>query len=293
MKKTLLTFAVVMIAAWSVSAQDYAIKLNYPLKADQQYKYTASGTETTKNLVASDDQTISDEKSDSKADLASTVTVIAVDSFGRPTKESHTIETFSYTKDGNKKDLLSAGAKVVAFRQDSKMAFEVDGKEASSTVSKALERVIDISAGGPPDDEIFGTKERKKVGDSWSINEEAAKKSLEKQVEEGKLKVEKISGKTTLQKVTRVGDSDVVHLAATMNATVKPEIGVPVSNLSATMTGTMTGAIPADQAKGTREESMEIIFSMKGSMKPDPSAPTMKLDVTAKQTISITRKLLK
>jgi hypothetical protein len=131
------------------------------------------------------------------------------------------------------------------------------------------------------------------VGDSWSINEEAARKSLEKQVEEGKLKVEKISGKTTVKKVTKAGDTDVIHLAATLNATVKPDFGVPVSNVSATMTGTMSGAFPADQAKGTQEESMEMTFSMNGSMKPDPSAPMMKMDVTAKQTINTTRKLLK
>ena len=65
-------------------------------------------------------------------------------------------------------------SKAIALAFRTKTLFEIEGAPASGKVSKALDLVVNITSGGPTDDDIFGTTERKKAGDSWPINKAVA-----------------------------------------------------------------------------------------------------------------------
>src|SRR5688572_8530382 len=195
--------------------------------------------------------------------MESEATVLAVDAQGRPTKESHTI--VKLLEGAGKKPMLPAGTKVIASRPGRETVFEIAGKPATDAVAKALDLAVEITSGGPTDDEIFGTTERKKVGDRWPLNEALALKDANEKLVASGLNVTSVKGTTTLQKVTKEGGVEVLHLLGNMTATASPAAKGPFTSADTTMTITFTGAYPEDIAKSIRDESATMTMALKAS----------------------------
>lgn len=160
----------VLLTVSPALAQDYAIKMLHPLKAGQRYAFTSKASEANQSSMTAQGKVLKNAKDAFSAEMESEVTVLEVDSKGRPTKESHVVARL--VKDAAREEVLPAGAKVVASRPGTKMAFQVNGEPATPDVAKILNIVISITSGGPSDDEVFGSTQRKKVGDTWPINKD-------------------------------------------------------------------------------------------------------------------------
>jgi hypothetical protein len=280
---------IVLVAA-SVAAQDYAIKMQQPLKVGQRYQLTVVASQSSENSTTAEQRVLKNQKEELSLEMESEATVLAIDAKGRATKESHTI--VKLLQGTAKEPLLAAGTKVIASRSGPKMGFEIAGEPAASAVAKALDLAVSITSGGPTDDEIFGTAERKKVGDRWPLNEALALQDANKKLVGSGLAVAKIEGATTLQKVTKDGAGEVVHLRANLTATLAPGAQGPFTAVDATMTAVFTGAFPSDLTKSVREEGQTMTMVIKASGKPKPEGPVVQVTSTAKRSISRQSKLL-
>jgi hypothetical protein len=170
--------------------------------------------------------------------------------------------------------------------------FEIEGKPVPDAVAKALGLVVNIPSAGPTDDEIFGTTERKNVGDRWPVNEALALKDANEELADSGLRVVSVKGSTTLQKVTNDGGVEVLHLLANITAKMSPAAKGPLTFADATMTATHTGAIPTDVNKRVREEGTTISMTFKASGKPKPEGPVVQMSGTAKRSTTHHYKLL-
>lgn len=290
MKISFSLFVSILVAgstAWG--AEDYAIKMQQPLKVGQHYKFTTTASELSRTTMGSGGKVMQGQTNSITVDMESDVTVDQVDAQGRPTKETHKI--VKLLERGAKEPALAAGTKLVAMRLKEKMAFEVDGKPADATTTRLLALTITMNSGGPTDDEIFGTTERKKIGDSWKINQDAAMKDATEKMAGQGMTIESISGQTTLESVTKEGGTDVLHLKSNMTAKVNPKPQGPFTSAEAKMEANFTGAFPADPLKAKREEGVEMTMTFRGAGKPNPNGPEMELIGVTKRTSNSTSKL--
>lgn len=290
MNTTFALGSLVVILAASAAAQDYAIKISQPLKVGQRYKMTAVASSTMEGSTTSGTQVVKRDKNELSVEFESEVTVLAIDAKGRPTKESHTI--VKLLEGAGKESIVPAGTKVVASRPNQKMLFEIDGKSLTNAVAKALAEVVGITIGGPTDDEVFGTKERKKVGDQWPINEVLALQGVTEKLKGLNLSATNIKGTTTLHKVTKDSGGDVIHLLANMSTTMSPKVKPQSTHVTATMNLTLTGAFPADINKGVRVEGMTMTLILNTFGKQSPEGPLMQISNKAKTSTTHQYKLL-
>lgn len=286
MKTSFALCSLVVLLAASVSAQDYAIKLDQPFKVGQRYSLTATGTESSDMTMSSAQCTPQSQKENQVVEMESVVTVLAADAQGRPTKESH--EIVKLLQGAEKQPLLAVGTKVIASHPGRKTVFEIEDAPASGKVAKALALVVNITSGGSTDDDIFGTTERKKAGDSWPINETVAMKDANGKLASAGMNVTGVKGTTTLVNVTQAGGVDVSHIKATLNAAATPASGGPFTTGNTTLNATFTGAIPTDITKIAREDTETMNMVMKVSGKHGSDGPVMQMNLTAKR--SVTRK---
>lgn len=290
MKKSFSLGSLIILVAVSVTAQDYVIKMQQPLKIGQRYKFTVVASQSSENSLTAEQQSLKNQKEELSVEMESEVTVLAVDAKGRSTKESHTI--VKLLQGAGKQPMLVAGTKVIASRPSRKTMFEIAGEPAADAVAKALDLAITITSGGATDDEIFGTTERKKVGDQWPMNEALAVRDANEKMANAILSITSVKGSTTLQKITKDGDSDVLHLGANMTATLAPAPKSPFTNMNSTLTATFTGAFPVDVTKCVREEGETMNMIIQASGKPNPQGPEMQLSGKAKRSINRQYKFL-
>jgi len=284
--------SLIVLLTASVSAQDYAIKMQQPLKVGQRYNLTVVASDSTEMTMTSEQRVPQTKKEERDIEMESVATVLAVDAKGRPTKESHTI--VKLLQGATKEPLLAAGTKVIASRPARKRVFEIEGVPASGDVAKALDLAVNITSGGPTDDEMFGTTERKKIGDSWPLNETVAMRDVNDKLGAIGMSVTSVKGTTTLQKVTRDGDVDVLHFKGNLNATAtaSPAAKSPFASADTTMNATFTGAIPEDITKSVMEEGETMTMVMKASGKPNPEGLVMQMSLKAKRSVTHKCKLL-
>ncbi|HEX5221606.1 MAG TPA: hypothetical protein VFZ59_18725 [Verrucomicrobiae bacterium] len=282
--------SLIAFIAVSATGQDYAIKMQQPLKVGQRYKFTAVASEASDNSMTSGSRVLKEEKEELSVEMESEVTVLAVDAKGRATKQSHRI--IKLLQGAEKKPVLAAGTKVIASRSDQKKEFEIGGAPAPVAVAKVLNLAVEITPGGPTDDEIFGTKERKKVGDQWPLNEALALQGAKEILAASGATVRSVKGTTTLQKVTNEGGVEIIHLVGNVTTTLSPAPKGQFTFTDSTMNASFSGAFPSDFSKSARKEGETMSLEFKASGKPNPTGPMVQISAKSKQSATRQYKLL-
>ncbi len=169
-------------------------------------------------------------------------------------KTSLIVEKFTMTTNGATADAEPKGTVIHSSVVDRKDVHEIDGKAVDRTVAQALDMVVSLSHGAPTDDEILGTKDRKKKGDSWDVNAGKARAAMESSADGAE--ISNITGKTTLADVT--GDS--LEITAHLTGSVKPPLPPSVTVDQGSMEVDFAGAFPIDPAKCQSKDTQ--IFSL-------------------------------
>jgi hypothetical protein len=192
MKVAAVLFSILAVSGTLFSQQDYGIHLDRPLKSGDQSQVLVSGKSFEEILITSDAEVVQHTKDEFSVEYTVTRKVLEVERAGRPSKVQDTIQRLWVTRAGNRTELAPPGAILVATIEDKKKKFRIDDKTVSTETAKALKVVIDISTGGATDDDIFGTRTRKKVGDSWNMNTVAAAEDLQRRSD---VELRNLSGK--------------------------------------------------------------------------------------------------
>jgi hypothetical protein len=208
--------------------------------------------------------------------LVAAATILAIDPKADATRIEYRIESCQKTEDGMTEEVLPAGRRVVAeSNADGQTMFTVDGDPALEDISKALGVVISAhTPGTPSDDEIFGTPERKRVGDTWSINAETTAAFLSKTGL--KVSPENLKGTVSLDAVKTVEGVKALALTARLNARgMVMDLPDFMQLEKSSMTGVFTLLAPADPQVPNllpNKITMQIAFRAKGQ-KPDTGSP--------------------
>lgn len=272
-----------------LAAQDFSILLNRKVKAGDQYGVTGIGHSQQLMNMSMNGQAMPAKQEEMDVEFVAAATVVEATPNGREKRTSFIITKATRTVKGMGSELLPAGTVMVAERVGSKTQFTVDGQPLAADVAKAIDLIVSMGSDeGANDDIIFGTKERKKVGDSWPLNAKAAAEDMTSKSNGAmKLTEKSISGTTTLVEIVKAKTGDALHLAATMKMTdvtldLPPGMKVESSHFDAQM----KGLFPADPAKRSLSQFMamqgEIVC---GGMVGDR---TMAMTMTMKQSADIT-----
>lgn len=257
MKTNFLPFAFLTLLAPVVFAQDYEIRIERPHKAGDQFKVSS----TTK-MSQSSSQTFNDGAPQGgtreyTVQFEGVEKVLEVDAQGRETKATLTVSKFTMTEAGVSRDLADKGTIINCSVADNKPVYDIDGAKPMMgiTLKQALLGVIEMGHGQPTDDELFGTKERKKKGDSWDINAGLAKTAFAQEAEGAELT--EISGKTTVDDVA----GDNLKISAHTKGKFKPPLPPQVIVDDATIEQVFGGTFPIDVTKLDPVETAELTIS--------------------------------
>jgi len=266
-------------------AQDYEIKLTRPTEVGAEYHIAVVGHDSMKSTVKADGKVVEEQSKNFSVDFESDVKALEVDKNGKPSKVSLTVDKCILKEGGAEKPLLAKGAVVIASLKDDETVFEIAGQPVDAETAEALDLVVVLGRNRASDDEVFGTKERKKVGDHWAMNAELAAEDLQDVMKGSTVKKEDVAGTVTLDKVVKVGTTDCLQISAEMTVSnvTMPDRKVAQMKVQAHF----LGLFPIDFSKDITEESDSITMSITVKDKPDPDGPEIVVESVAEQSLNV------
>lgn len=274
----------ILVASIPVFGQDYEIRLHRPSRVGEKTKVLATGKESEEVSVTSAGRTLRQEKKEFSVELEGVSTTLEVSPKGKPTRLSFQIGKFVKTEAGLQKELLPRDTVVTASRRGAKMVFEVSGTPVSPEIEKALGVVISIGGTDSTDDDMFGTRERRRIGESWGVNKSALAASMNT---DPRMTMRDIDGQVTLKDVIKGKPGPVLVLTVDVKGKPVPTAAdqrPPVQDALMHMTG--TAELPADPSQERLKETMEMTFSGRMTRSPNPNGPQVDARVLSRRSMT-------
>jgi len=239
-------------AATPIPGEEYVVRMTRPKKVGDRRRVEATGSTKEAQRVTVAGQEVGKEEKVLSARLVAVQTILAVDAKSNPSRVEYLIESSERSSGEKTVEILPAGTRVIAESKDGETVFHVDGTPSLSAETIAALKVVitahDPSA--PSDDEIFGTRERRRVGDKWSMNTEAAARDFSKRGMT--ITAEDLTGAVQLDGVQSVEGVKALGVSARLHGKNLKIPAVPkgVTLEKAEMDGEMAAVYPADPAVG-------------------------------------------
>jgi hypothetical protein len=166
--------ALLGLMASRARAQDYQIRMTLPAhvgeRADAQYV----ATQTMHQVMNYDDHETKRDESE-RVELDGIEEVKRVDGSNRATQVALEIKRCEEVlKDGTHRTIIPAGQTLLATAKKGEAELKLDHGTLNKKDEALVRLIVHLrEREGPSDDEMFGTKERQKIGSSWPINAEA------------------------------------------------------------------------------------------------------------------------
>ena len=287
---TAVALAVVLLAAVSVRAAEpeptapdaaaHEIRLHRPVRAGQSYRMAAVGRQEARRVVTSGGKVVQDKARSFSVDFESVVTILKADANGKSLRQKHVVVTCTRFQDGRRTTLIAKGKVVIASAREADTAFDIDGRPVDKDVAEALSLVVGLSRDTPTDDQLFGTPDRQRVGQSWPVNATLAAAGMRKR--KLPVKDEDVSGTVTLEKLTKVGHTDCLQIAVDLAAKNLP-LPLPrdVAIQRAELQVKLLGFFPIDASRQPIEKTREMRITLRSTATPDPAKP----ELTYRETV--------
>jgi hypothetical protein len=253
--KSWLSAVLLVLPLLPVRAQEYEIRMHRPSKVGDKFQTTVAAKEIQETTIAANNNPVESKKEDRSVAFSGVVEVLAVDAKGMPVKISATVEKLMKNEAGASSEVVPKGDVIVASLDGRKQVYQINGTPAGADVAKALDLTFSLSTSGVTDDEVFGTNEKKKAGESWGINAELAKKDF---AESFGLNVEKMAGKVTFIGVANRADGDVLKLGVVMTIKAMPPMPPNFVVDQSSAEARMEGEFPVDATRPRPNESMSL-----------------------------------
>jgi hypothetical protein len=269
-------------------AQDYEIRLDRPDPVGTRFHLSAVGNQSTVQLLKQGNKVIQDTNVKFTVEAELAVTVLAVSKKDHNTRVKLEVERLTRIEGDVKKELLPKGSVVTVSWDGKDQAFEMAGGALAPDTEESL-KLLDLvtdDPDGPTDDEVLGTKDRKKVGDHWEGNAELMAKLVGKS---GALvKKEDLKITTTLERVIMLDKTECMQLGTviTCDKFAPPlPLGLPVEKgvVKAVFSAKIPTAISLSEPG---EYSTDWTTSVIARGKPDPDADEVLLQMTIEQSLS-------
>ncbi|MCH8922812.1 MAG: hypothetical protein IIA67_06650, partial [Planctomycetes bacterium] len=203
-----------MLLTADITAQEFTIRLTRPSISGQRYQLVAQAVRTRHVVTKKDGEVVRDQKSQKTVELDAEVTVMRLNATGRVSQKLLVIERCVQTEGESRRELLDKGDVLIVSNLDGKPTFRLKGSVLTPSATKALELIFGSKSRKVDDDELFGSRQRRKVGDSWPVNAEAVARSLKGEGID--VKSEQVSGQMQLARRLKYADVDSLHIAGRM-----------------------------------------------------------------------------
>lgn len=269
--KIVRTLIIAALLPLALTAKDYTIKLHRPAQVGEKFRVELSGSEaTTTARQVGDEEEAETEKWSAR--LKGIVTVLKVSPLGGVVKLQVNVESFTTTEGKFTDEALPKGAVIRGEDGEDENRFEnwdEDLKVASplreGRTVEALKILFsfDEMDAQETDDDVFGTKEKKKVGDSWKLNPKALAVSAKR--DKVTIDPKKATGKITLVGVVRVRGHECLEVKGQFTVKdVRPPVKLPrgLRLTKSEMTGRIHSKLPVDPKLPELENRMGMSMTM-------------------------------
>lgn len=255
------------LAAAPVTAKDYEIKLDRPAKVGERHRTWIRLTKKESMTLSKDGNVLMQKDKTETTTMQGVVEVQKVDNVGEVLKVQLVVEKFVNAKGV---ELLKKGQVVIAETIEKKTAYRLTDGMLTDDVKKRLAGLLKTkSEESISDDKAFGTKGRKKVGDSWKIDSSFAGKSI-------KIAPKNISGSVKLEAVEKFESHECLRISVKMKLTELPGFdqlakqGLEKKSLDSAMH--MVSLFPTDQKTTSLKSKMSMsvdaeFLGVKGALK--------------------------
>lgn len=198
--------------------------------------------------------------------LSANAEVLVIGKDGGETKTRFVVDSLVQMVDGKSEKLLPLGTVVLAERRGLQTAFEVDGKAAEEVLARTLATLIFLDDPEQAIDEaIFGTTERKSVGDSWPINADALAADLTNRLR-APTEAKDITGMVTLESEQ---DGRLLFASQMQATNVRFTLAPWMTVSDGTLKFTSRGTFPVDLTKRPLRKSSVMSMSVTGTGEQD------------------------
>ena len=250
--------------------ETYAIRMAPPVQTGTSYSVSATGHKVAKTSVG--DRIVA--AADYEIGFEGRALVVEVDSRSRPVKIVFTVDKFTKVEAGAAIALLKAGTVIVADGKQDPPIFLQDGVLEKS-VLEALHLVYAIHKPNDfTDDDIFGARELKSVGQRWPMNRSLAVQSLK---DSGiVIPADGLNGTVSFEAIDKIGKVDCLSLRGELTAHGITAGGLPagVSIDTGSLTAAFQGCFPLESRGLYRKEGTDMTVEIHAS------GPGTKFDVS-------------
>ncbi len=278
--------AIALIAVTCAAAEDYQIKFHRPPKVGDRYLVTATAvTETTMTPIIAGQKQPPDVTGFT-ADVEAVQEVLTLDERGEATKLRLTIKKcIIKSKDGHE-ETIPAGTVITGTLRGGETLFEINDAKLSETANEVFALLFDLDVGDITSDDVFGTKERKKPGDSWPINVDAGARDL---IHDGiEVSPADISGSVSLLDVREYKGQKCLELMARCRVgQLKPawdDLPAGLEVAEATLIIQFSGLFPEDVTLQLLKTSMTLEMTARLEGTPGPEGQKAQLLILVKKS---------
>lgn len=212
----------------NAAAARYPVKFCSPYKPGQRFSVKVRSNLATSNVVKIAGTVANSTSESGNVVFEGVETVLQVDAHGRKIAKEVIVKKCVRTSGGNSEVVIPENGKLTVTRTKEGVDFKLNGERVSDDLRKTLQDVTpDITTETEDEDEVYGAKEPKAVGDSWEPNLDLVLKQAN-DVGFDICKREDVSGKVTLTGIEKLpGGGEALALKAAVEA--KADSGKEIS----------------------------------------------------------------
>ncbi len=159
-------------AAPVAPARDYAVRLARPAAAGEK-RLAVGSLESDDHLAGTKAGAASDQRQTATIHYVVATEILEVSARGNVLRATLTVRRFTKESGGTTVELAKPGAVVSARLVGRERVFELAGARLAPDLQTALAAALPLHADDEPtDDDLFGTTQRRRVGESWPANAE-------------------------------------------------------------------------------------------------------------------------
>jgi len=267
---------------------DYEIRLHRPAKAGERYRLTAVGHDTKSSTATTPGRAPRVNREALGVELEGVVTILEAGPNGARKWEIR-IERAFREQEGERAELLPAGTTVTEQRRGVSQTFEVNGRAALADVALALGLVLSETS-IDNDDELFGSRQRRKVGERWSVDPARVAELFSRDQGGRRMAItaRDVSGSARLARVAPCGPASCMTIEASGTvslpaASLSPQ-GMQVE--SSSIDFAFSGLFPVEASRARLQESAAITIRFRGRRPASPEHPGMALEATLEKRTS-------
>jgi hypothetical protein len=252
----------------STQASDkYPIVLRRDLEAGKSYRISIKDESKERAVMRVQGKVVSDETKSTRLSFVGTQKLLSA---GRDQPAEYVVEELTRTAAGQTAPLLAPGSKIDAKPVDKKWQYAVEGQVISEELDEVLHTLFGDEIGGPSDDDLFGSKVPRAIGESWNLD------ISHFQDENVKLHPEGATGSTRLLSLRKIDGVDCLEIQADLSVPRLTLNGLPEGTklLEGGMSGHFLGMFPTDTKRPSLSQGMSMDMKMKMEVQ-SPNGPVL------------------